>query len=486
MRQEPTTTGVAGLNGAVERLGRRLAARTTRRSFLDRMAKVAVLVAGGPALATLLADRAEARVCGQSGVAAKCPTFDCVGPGDVWGWCWYASPGCCSNGGLKKICDCCRVDYPNVHGYCPSGTNVLCILESCLADPRVMAKPTLRAAGMSAAAVAVARSGLAAAGRGGAVVIGDAHDHLAASVAGPVAAAVHGPLLLSDRDRVPSPVADEIQRLGAVEAFVVGPAMTPAVDAALTSMGLQVTRVHQADDLATASAETARWVLARVGGSRVLAVAATGPSATAAPAAAAVAGAGRAALVVGFDEAVSLTTGPDAPATVTYLVGPGMAERAPEVAGAFAVHGADHVALGLALADLAARDERRINLSVNLVPAGSTEVAAGLAGSRGVLLFHPDGVLGADIYRWIVAHEPSLARGVVGGSLGALGDAGIYDLQSSLNRFDTHFLQGQAGQGLPVISQPESERPVGEARAAGQPSAQPDGYWSARANPARR
>ena len=74
----------------------------------------------------------------QSGITPKCDTFDCVGPGDVWGWCWYASDGCCANGGLKKICDCCTVNYPNVHGYCPSGTNVRCIVESCGTDPRVL------------------------------------------------------------------------------------------------------------------------------------------------------------------------------------------------------------------------------------------------------------------------------------------------------------------------------------------------------------
>ena len=80
-----TDAAVTPLDGAVERVGRRLAARHTRRGFLDRMAKLALLVAGGPTLATFLAERAEARVCGQSGVTGKCPTFDCTGPGDVWG-----------------------------------------------------------------------------------------------------------------------------------------------------------------------------------------------------------------------------------------------------------------------------------------------------------------------------------------------------------------------------------------------------------------
>ena len=117
-----------------ETAARWLAGRTTRRSFLGRFGRGAVLVAGGTSLASILTTQeAEARVCGQSGVSEKCATYDCD---DVWGWCWYAT-GCCAGGALKKICDCCRVNYPNVHGYCPSGTNVLCIVESCGADPRV-------------------------------------------------------------------------------------------------------------------------------------------------------------------------------------------------------------------------------------------------------------------------------------------------------------------------------------------------------------
>lgn len=71
-----------GFDEIVERWGRRTAARTTRRAFLGRVGKAAVLVAGGPAL---LVERAEARVCGQSGVAPKCPTFACDMPDSVWG-----------------------------------------------------------------------------------------------------------------------------------------------------------------------------------------------------------------------------------------------------------------------------------------------------------------------------------------------------------------------------------------------------------------
>ena len=86
------------LDKLTESAARWLAGRQTRRSFLGRLGRGAMLVAGGSTLATLLLDQeAEARVCGQSGVSPKCDTYDC---GDVWGWCWYAS-GCCAGGELK-------------------------------------------------------------------------------------------------------------------------------------------------------------------------------------------------------------------------------------------------------------------------------------------------------------------------------------------------------------------------------------------------
>lgn len=474
------------LDLAVERLGRRLAARTTRRGFMDRMAKVGVLVAGGPALATLLTGQAEARVCGQSGVTGKCPTFDCNGPGDVWGWCWYASPGCCSNGGLKKICDCCRVDYPNVHGYCPSGTNVRCIVESCLADPRVLAKPSLRAGGLTGAVVATARSQHRPGGQGTSVTIGEAHNPLHAAMAGPVAAQSDGSLLLTDNHQLTGGVVDEIRRLGARVAYVCGPALTSAVDNQLRGLGLTVHRTHSATNPYDASVQTANWILSRTGSRRIFCVAPTPGGTTLAPIVAAIAGGMQSALVIGVDAARALTHGDGA--TVAYLVGPGAADQASQVAGGFPYHGSDPVAMARILSDLLIGPENRRNLTLNLLPAGTLGVAHGLAGSPGAVLLHPDSVLGGDIYRWILDHRDTLARAVAGATLGSLGAAGMYDLQSSLNRFDTHFLQGTSGQGLPVIPQPLSERGIGGARVAGMPertAATAGSYWSGRANPNR-
>jgi hypothetical protein len=160
------------LDVAVERLGRWTARRTTRRSFLGRLGRGAVFLASGPTVALLLGDgeRAAARVCGQSGVSPRCANFDCVGHDEVWGWCWYAS-GCCAGGGLKKICDCCAVNWPNVHGYCPDGTNVKCIVESCGADPRVMQTPVARIAEDEAVAAAVRVSQVRFPGGGAATAV---------------------------------------------------------------------------------------------------------------------------------------------------------------------------------------------------------------------------------------------------------------------------------------------------------------------------
>lgn len=475
--------GATGLDAAVERVGRRLAARTTRRSLLERAAKVAVLVAGGPTLVSLLADQAEARVCGQSGVAPKCPTFDCVGEGNVWGWCWYASGGCCSNGGLKKICDCCRLDHPFVHGYCPSGHNVLCIVESCANDPRVMTVPVARLVGASAPAVAAALSrDRYPDRRGGTSVVTDEADVFVAGVAKPLAAVLDGPALLSARAGLPAATVEELARLGVAEVVVVGPAISTAVDADLAARGYRVRRVGAAADVGALSVEVGREVLARGGSTRAWCVGASGESGATVSAAAAVAGHRRGPLVVGVEAAAQLAnTG--AGTVVTYLVGPGVAERAGEVAGGFPVPGANRLELTAALARVAVTAERLRGLTLHLVPEATPGLAA--AAGPGLVLFHPEGRLGGAL-DVVLSRSVGIARAVIVGTAGALGSDGTNQLQSALNGFETQFLQGRPGQGLPVIPQPLSERPLGQARVAGAlPDAEP-GYWSNRANPLGR
>ena len=458
---------MSGIDDIVERWGRRAAARTTRRTFLNRVGKTAVLVAGGPALATLLVERAEARVCGQSGVAPKCPTFDCNMSDSVWGWCWYASPGCCADGGLKKICDCCTLDWPFVHGYCPSGYNVRCIVESCWADPRVMDKRVDRAGGITAAQVALAASRTRPHASGGHLVVGDADSPLSAAVAGPVAVLLGGPLLLSGRARLASSVIAEAQRLKVTKATFVGQHTDAALDE-LRSYGITVDRAG------VTSGEVAAWFLQRTKGTQVVCVEPGGVSGASAAAAAAAAGQLRVPLVVGVDKLSAL-----APKRV-WLVGPEAARRAAEVPGAVPLSGATVDEVSIAVATLVV-DRGALGITAHLAPASQSGTATGLAGGGGVLLFHPDGILGGAAYGWVLNHRAAIARALVGGSLGSLGDAGVYDLQSALHQFETHRLRGVPGQGLPVISQPGPERELGRARIAGSVAPDSKSYWSGRA-----
>jgi hypothetical protein len=465
------------IDDLVERLGRRLAARTTRRTFLGRAAQVGVVVAGGTALATLLTERAEARVCGQSGVSPTCPTYDCPGLGadSVWGWCWYASPGCCAGGGLKKICDCCTTGWPNVHGYCPSGTNVRCIVESCFADPRVMYVPLLRAPGLTGPSVAAARSRLHPDDRGGAVVLGEADDAVAGAVAGAAAGALGVPLLLTARARLSAAVLAELQRRAAGTVYVFDSIAGP-VDAELRSYGLKVERFGAGPDLGFRSLDAIRWLGGKVElGAEAVCVAASGLSASVASGAAALAGNQKLPLVVGVDAARTLAR------PATWLLGPEPSAEASTIPGARPVGGDTREALSVAVASLVIDHYLARDVTLHLVPAGAPDIAPGLAGGAGVVLVHPPGVLGGDLYGWVNHRRAAVGRAVLGGTSGQLGDQGIYDLQGALHHFDPHRLVGTSGQGLPVLSQPGAEREIGRARVEGDVPAQEPPYWADRA-----
>lgn len=468
----------------VEHATRWIATRASRRSFLGRTARAAMLVAGGPVLAGFVAEgRAATRVCGQSGVSPKCPTFDCVGPDHVWGWCWYANGGaCCAGGGLKKICDCCVTDWPNVHGYCPSGTNVKCIVESCWADPRVQTAPLARVGDGAPVSVALGVSRRRFAdGAAPAVVIGDADDTLAASVAGAAAGATGRPLLLTPRGGVTGAIAAELHRLGATTATVIGPALAPAVDGYLRALGLTVERLGAPGiDIGAASVEVAAWVRQRTAVDRAFVVAPAGVSAAAAPSVAAAAGAVRAPLLVGGAAARAVA------APVNYLAGPEAIADATDVPGAHPLDAADVAALARVVGNAVTIVERRTAIALAAAPVGAP-AAAGLAGIGGVTLLHPGGALDGANADWVRANQATLARGWCAGGHGTLDDRGYYDLQSALNHFDTHLLIGESGQGLPVISQPLAEREIGRARLTGSPAVDLNAtYWIGRANPDRR
>lgn len=472
------------IDRSVELLSRWLAVRTSRRSFLGRLARVAVLVATGPTLATLLARQAEARVCGQTGITPKCPTFDCNFPDSVWGWCWYASPGCCANGGLKKVCDCCTTNWPNVHGYCPSGTNVRCIVESCHSDPRVMTITLDPIAGDDASTVAAE---LCEAEATTAWLCDD--DPLTAAVVAPLAAIDGGALLLTDGDRLhPAAIraiqANEIQRIehvaGTVSEAAVAEASRYTAASEATALG--------STDLGSISVDVARRVLDATGARRVIAVDDTGMSASLAPVVAGLAATVGCPLVVGRTALDTVVD--ELRPVVVWLVGAEASAWANEVPGGVPVgRSASTAAAAIDAVTRIAATEEPSELRVVLAPAASDGMHAGLAACRGAALLHPDGALGDELAAFLRNQQIHVVGASRVETTGQLSAAGVWEAQASLNHFDVHQLQGVSGQGLPVRSQPLAERELGKARIAAYRGAEAEEseapYWLSRANPNR-
>ena len=459
-------------DGAIETVSRSLARRRTRRSFLGMVGKGAVLVAGGSSFVGVFADRAEARVCGQSGVSPKCANYDCVDA--VWGWCWYAN-GCCAGGRLKKICDCCA-PVNNVHGYCPSGTNVKCIVESCGTDPRVQTVPIARVQTNNAIAIAAAFSRVRF-GRNSkpVVVVANAEDLLSSAVAATAAAAVGGPLLLTQGSSLDSQVAAEIQRLASTDVKIVGLGISNAVDDKLVAYGRNVERLSSATNHGDMSSEIADFVRARTGAKRAVCVETSGASLALAPVAGAAAANAKSMLLVGANAAAAKANDG---VVLTYMVGQEAADRAGQVAGSKPVRSGDSFAVAAELAGYMSGVEKASVASITLAPWANN---SGLAASPGMVLLHsrPNGLDGAR--EWMFANRNGFRQAYAVGESGALNNDGYYETQSVVNGFDAHLLIGEAGQGLPVISQPESERALGRARISSvDDSGESSNYWTER------
>jgi len=449
----PTVAAPTRLDGLVERLARRAAGRTTRRSFLGRAGRAAVLVAAGPTLATVLSrDVAEARVCGQSGVSPLCATFDCDA---TWGWCWYAS-GCCADGLLKKICDCCAPNTPNPVGYCPSGTRVLCVVESCGQDPRLQVKRIEPLPSRDPVGLSVALSGQAYPDGAPIAVLGDAGSGPRAALAASLGSVLAGPVLLTDVDVLDPSVAEELRRLGTEFVTLVGPTLSRAVVDELRDAGMFVERVGAAEDLAALSVEVAVHSRRLTGSRRAMVVTPAVPAA-ALGSVAAVALLHRLPLLFGAPDDVADGLAEPRPVRETYLVGGTAAELA-SVPGGTEVRGSTPAALADALATLLLALGGAPDVIVLAEDDAIDAAVLGLAGAP-VLLHEPSSLEGsAD---WLFAHRDRIA---VARPAGALQDDVRYDLQSVLNEFEAHLLRGDAGEGLPVIPQPRSERPIGRAR----------------------
>jgi len=445
------------VEGLVERLARGLAGRTTRRSFLAQAGRVAVVVASGSAMSLVFEEQAMARVCGQSGVSPKCATYDCA---DTWGWCWYAK-GCCADGALKKICDCCAPNTPNPVGYCPSGTRVKCIVESCGADPRVQTKAIHRARADDPVELAllVARTRVPHATKPVAI-LGDASSPGLAALAVSLTKVADAPVLLTAPQVLDPRVADELQRLGTEFVLIVSGTLSPAVHAALRAQGQQVTVLADATDPIPASAQVGVWQRATTGARSAIVVMPGVGYQVVGNAGAFAAAKGWPLLIGDTPEVQTVLTSPD-PVRRTFVISddPTDANRFP---GGVAIAAANARALAIAVADTMV-DQGVSGDTVGLAVAGDALAAAGLAGLGGPVLSYRAGSLDG-AWDWLHRHRTSVQRTFVAGSSEAFADQPYYELQSLLNEFEAHLLRGTGGEGLPVISQPYDERPVGKAR----------------------
>ena len=431
----------SGVDSSAEGAARWLAARSTRRSFLAGVARVAMIGTGTAAVAAVLTDQAQARVCGQSGVSPMCPTYDCVGPDVVFGYCWYASPGCCANGGLKKICDCCGVGYKNVQGYCPAGSAVYCVVESCLEDPRVQAVPLERYVVSNAREASIAALIDRSAGSAAVAVLVPGDDSLVVALAMPVAAELGAPLVACDRSTIPSLLAEELKRVG-VRKFVVVGSFSAEVLSALEGLG-SVERVSTSTDQAGISIETARWMAERTGFFEAVCVGAGSAAITIAPVAGAYAALRRRPLLISPD-AVGAFLGERSAGVA--LIGSEVSGANGRFAGSVAINSDDPQVVSLTVAN---RVFRATSATMGITFADTTQsfLAAPLAGGACVVLVPQTS---NDALRdWLIENRKRFSGAVLARATSAPADDSlVYALQSALNGYDAHLLSGNDGDGL--------------------------------------
>lgn len=509
-----STSLSTGLDGTVERAARWLAARWTRRSFLARSGQVGLAVAGGSVLSTLLIEQAEARVCGQSGYSLKCPTYDCPSPA-VWGWCWYAS-GCCADGSMKKICDCCLLNFPNVHGYCPTATNVYCIVESCGTDPRLQTTSFVSLNGTSIDFIT--REIRAAKYRFGAaaVVLTDMSDDVSMAVSIPVAELSSAPIVVATPSSSAADLISQAQQLGAGEVRIVGRNLPASFDTAFAAAGFVVRRLGASADSGVFSRQVADWFFTQspatphvvtfaepqnpsefrlVGQSLIrTADSSRGDSAEITTSngyaninerlalTAAFAARRLAPLVIGIDATVSL-------GRTTIAIGSTAAALQFIADGSFAVSPIPTHDLRALSAELAALGTRPGLGEIDEVAICTTDFGPAILGlatsAKPIILYNRGDINSGSAFfqnRRSFSGTPYRMNRVFFSMWGTpLPAAQYWLLQSYLNGFDAHLLRGVSGQGLPVISQPLAERPIGFAYigpASSDRVVAPQPYWS--------
>lgn len=118
-----------GLDTFIERRARGVAATQSRRSFLGRIGKTAMVLAGVGVVEGLAPPQAFAHhICGHTGTTSSCSTTTQCPSGTYTGGSWYGC-GCCSQDRARKITDCCKSGLSG--GYCKSGYGVYCIIYEC-------------------------------------------------------------------------------------------------------------------------------------------------------------------------------------------------------------------------------------------------------------------------------------------------------------------------------------------------------------------
>jgi hypothetical protein len=449
-----------GVDTSTETAARWLAARSTRRSFLAGVARVSMIGVGTKAVSAVLTDQAQARVCGQSGTSPMCPTYDCVGPDVVFGYCWYASPGCCANGGLKKICDCCGVGYKNVQGYCPEGSAVYCVVESCLEDPRVQSVPLERYVVADAVEASIAALIDRAPGSSPTVVLVTGDDPLMVAVAMPVAAELGVPLVACDRALLRPALGDELKRVGVRKIVVVG-AFTPALLNSLEAFG-SLDRVTTASDPAGMSIEVAKWTAQRTGFYESVCIGAGSGALNLAPVAGAYAAQRRRPLLISPD-AVGAFLG-DRSAAVA-LIGTEVATAVSRFGGSISINSDDPQLVSITVAN---RTLRAVSGTMGISFADATQSSILPPLAAGALVILVPQASNDALRDWLMLNRKRFSGAVLARAQSApADDALVYALQSALNGYDAHLLSGNDGDGLPVFAQPLEEQALGAVRVTG-------------------
>jgi hypothetical protein len=259
-----------------------------------------------------------------------------------------------------------------------------------------------------------------------------------------------GPGALSSANRA---IIDD---LGAVNAKVVGGSLPPTVDTALAAAGLEVERIGAAAEPDVLSGEVAQWIAQRYAVPNVIAVAESAPTWALALAAAFAASQGTA-LVQGA-HAVQAVERP------VWAVGPNASALGGLTTGSRTISGTTAQGLAAALAAAAPNPLQQFTMAPESNGTLLELAALGLP-----IVLHDAGGRGGTEAVLARRDEEAPGRVYLAGIAGGLGAPAYRRLQSDLNGFGVHLLTGVAGQGLPVISQPLAERPVGLARPGDSP-----------------